>query len=245
MVGVKCPVIATGLLMGKELEYFHKALSNPNRPLLAILGGAKVSDKIHLINNLIDKVDELIIAGGMAFTFKKVVFGVKIGKSIFDKEGAKIVNDIVEKAKKKGVKLHFPIDYKCGDKFSNDANVTIHSDETGGIPDDLEGMDAGPKSIELFKEVINRAKVIVWNGPCGVFEFKKFSVGSEELVNMVCKVTKENNCTTVIGGGDTASLISNLGKGDQVSHLSTGGGASMELLEGKKLPGVEYIPDKK
>ncbi len=242
MVGVNLPQKASGLLMQKELEYFGKALGNPERPFLGILGGAKVADKIQLIENLLDKVNVMIIGGGMAYTFKKIVYGMEIGKSLFDPEGAKIVQGIVEKAKAKGVKLVFPVDYVTGDKFGEDATVGAATDETG-IPAELEGFDCGPKSRELFKETVLSAKTIVWNGPVGVFEFDKFGAGTRAVADAVVEATKRG-ATTIIGGGDTATAAAKYGIEDKVSHVSTGGGASLELLEGKILPGVTALSDK-
>jgi len=242
MVGVNLKR-AAGFLMKKELDYFAKALEQPVRPFLAILGGAKVSDKIKLIENMLTKVDELIIAGGMAFTFKKAVENKKIGKSLFDEGGAKIVHDLVEKAKSKGVKLHFPIDYVTADKFDKNAKVGSASDAEGGIPDDLQGLDIGPESIKMFTEVINRAKTILWNGPVGVFEWEHFENGTKSVMEAVVAATK-NGAVTIIGGGDTASAAAKYGAEEKVSHCSTGGGASLELLEGRTLPGVQALDSK-
>jgi phosphoglycerate kinase len=240
MVGVDLPR-AAGFLVNKELKHFAEILEKPERPFLSILGGAKVSDKIHLINNLLDKVDEMIIGGGMAYTFKKVVYGVEIGKSIFDEGGAKIVKDIVAKAEKNGVKLHFPVDYVTADKFSKDAQVGSATDEEG-IPEGWQGLDVGPKSRAQFREVVLRAKTIVWNGPAGVFEFPAFAEGSKDLLNAVLEATK-NGATSVIGGGDTATLVEQQGAMDKVSHVSTGGGVSLMLLEGQELPAVTALSD--
>lgn len=240
MVGVDLPR-AAGFLVNKELKHFAEILEKPERPFLSILGGAKVSDKIHLINNLLDKVDEMIIGGGMAYTFKKVVYNVEIGKSIFDEGGAKIVKDIVAKAEKNGVKLHFPVDYVTADKFSKDAQVGQATDEEG-IPEGWQGLDVGPKSRELFREVVLRAKTIVWNGPVGVFEFSSFAEGSKDLLSAVLEATK-NGATSVIGGGDTATLVEQQGAMDKVSHVSTGGGVSLMLLEGQELPAVTALSD--
>jgi phosphoglycerate kinase len=242
MVGVNLPRVS-GYLLKKELDYFAKALENPQKPFLAILGGAKVKDKIQIISNLLDKVDEMMIVGGMAFTFKKVVYGVSIGKSLFDEEGAKIVQDLVNKAQKNNVKLHFPVDYVTAPKIDENVETGTATDETG-IPADQMGLDIGPKSIEAFTQVIHRAKVIVWNGPPGVFEVSKFANGSKKLVDAVVQAT-QNGTVTIIGGGDTASLVAQCGAEDKVSHVSTGGGASLELLEGKELPGVTALTDKK
>jgi phosphoglycerate kinase len=243
MVGVELPERAAGFLVSKELTFFAKALESPERPFLAILGGAKVSDKIQLIDNLISKVNILIIGGGMAFTFKKVVDGVKIGESLFDKEGAKIVEGLVEKAKKNNVELVFPVDYVTADKFDKDANTGTASDESG-IPDGWQGLDCGEKSIELYKNAIARAKTILWNGPPGVFEFDKFANGTKQTLAAVVEAASKG-ATVIIGGGDTATVAKKFGAEDKLSHVSTGGGASLELLEGKDLPGVVALSEKK
>jgi len=232
---------AAGLLLNKELRYFSQALNNPPRPFLAILGGAKVADKIQLIENLLDKVDEMVIGGGMAFTFLKVLNNMKIGSSLFDEEGAKIVQQLVEKAKSKNVQLHLPVDFVTGDKFAENANVGS-ADVAGGIPDGSLGLDIGPKSCELFGNVVSRAKIIVWNGPPGVFEFPNFANGTRSLMDAVVAATK-NGCVSIIGGGDTASCCAKWNTESLVSHVSTGGGASLELLEGKNLPGVAALSD--
>jgi len=230
---------AAGFLLKKELTYFSKALDNPKRPFLAILGGAKVADKIQLIENMLDKVDEMIIGGGMAFTFRKIMDNMPIGTSLFDEEGAKIVPKLIEKAKAKNVKLHFPVDFVTADKFAEDAAVGAATVEQG-IPDGWMGLDCGPKSRELFAEVIARAKVVVWNGPAGVFEFDNFAGGTKALMASVVSLTSAGGIT-IIGGGDTATCCSKYNTEDKVSHVSTGGGASLELLEGKLLPGVDAL----
>jgi phosphoglycerate kinase len=242
MVGVNHQQRAAGFLMQTELEYFNKALSSPERPFLAIMGGAKVADKIQLIENLLDKVNIMIIGGGMAYTFKKVVYGMQIGGSLFDPEGAKIVAGLVQKAKDKGVELVFPVDYVTGDKFSADATTGSATDESG-IPDGLEGFDCGPKSRELFTAAILKSKTIIWNGPVGVFEFEIFAEGTKAVAQAVVEATKAG-ATTIIGGGDTATAAKKNKIVDKVSHCSTGGGASLELLEGKNLPGVAALSDK-
>jgi len=239
MVGVELPQRAAGLLMQKELEYFGKALEAPERPFLAILGGAKVADKIQLIENLLDKVDAMIIGGGMAYTFLKVMEDMSIGDSIFDAEGAKIVEGIVEKARQKGVKLVFPSDFVTADKFGADAKTGAATVESG-IPSGWQGLDCGPKSREAFVATVKSAKTIVWNGPVGVFEFEKFVAGTRAVADAVVAATKAG-ATTIIGGGDTATAAADFGIEDQVSHVSTGGGASLELLEGKNLPGVAAL----
>ncbi len=239
MVGVDLPKKAAGFLMEKELNAFAAVLEHPQRPLLAILGGAKIADKIPLITNLIEKADEIIIGGGMAYTFKKVLDGMEIGGSLFDPEGAKIAADLVAKAKARHVKLIFPVDYVCGDAFSADAN-TQAADDASGIPAGWEGLDAGPKSIALYREAILRAKTIIWNGPPGVFEFDKFASATKAMAEAVAEATA-NGATTVVGGGDTATAAKKFGVAGQVSHCSTGGGASLEFLEGKELPGVAAL----
>jgi len=232
---------AAGFLLKKELQYFAKALCNPERPFLAILGGAKVADKIQLIENMLDKVDEMIIGGGMAFTFRKIMNDMKIGTSLYDAEGAKIVNKLVEKAKANNVKLHFPVDFVTANKFAEDAETGEATVESG-IPDGWMGLDCGPKSRELFAEVVGRAKVVVWNGPAGVFEFENFANGTKSIMDAVVALTEKGGCT-IIGGGDTATCAAKYNTEDKVSHVSTGGGASLELLEGKVLPGVAALSD--
>jgi len=242
MVGVELPQKASGFLVKKELEYFAKALESPERPFLAILGGAKVSDKIQLIDNLIPKINSLIICGGMAFTFKKTLEGVKIGNSLFDEAGSKTVGDLVEKAKKHNVKVVLPVDYTTADKFSNDANIGYATD-ADGIPDGWQGLDCGEKSVELYKQAISEAKTILWNGPAGVFEFPNFAKGTKDTLDAVVAAAKAGT-TVIIGGGDTATVAANYGVEDKLSHVSTGGGASLELLEGKDLPGVTALSSK-
>jgi len=242
MVGIGLPTRAAGLLMKKELDYFGKALESPERPFLAILGGAKINDKIQLIDNLLNKVNMLIVGGGMAFTFKKVLNNVNIGKSLFDEDGAKIVEQIVNKAKERNVEIYFPVDYVTGDKFAEDAQVGS-ADDTSGIPDGWMGLDIGSKSCEKFKEVVLRAKTILWNGPMGVFEFPNFAKGTITVGEAVAEATKQG-ATTIIGGGDTATAAEKFKLEDSVSHVSTGGGASLELLEGKVLPGVAALSER-
>lgn len=242
MVGVDLPQKAAGFLMAKELEYFAKALENPTRPFLAILGGAKVSDKIQLIDNLLDKVDILIVGGGMAFTFKKVLNKMAIGDSLFDEDGAQNVQNLIDKAKKNNVEIVLPVDFVTGDKFDEDANTGVALQEEG-IPDHWMGLDAGPKSRELFAATVAKAKTIVWNGPPGVFEFDKFAEGTKSLLNAAVASAEAGNIV-IIGGGDTATVAKKFGVSDKLSHVSTGGGASLELLEGKELPGVVAISEK-
>ncbi|KAH7340258.1 phosphoglycerate kinase [Rhizoctonia solani] len=242
MVGVKLPQRAAGFLMKKELEFFAKALESPERPFLAILGGAKVSDKIQLIENMLDKVNSLIICGGMAFTFKKTLNNVAIGKSLFDQAGSEKVAALLEKAKANNVKVVFPVDYITADKFDKNAETGTATDEEG-IPGEWMGLDAGPKSRELFKQTVLEAKTILWNGPPGVFEFEKFAGGSSSLLEANIEAAKKG-ATVIVGGGDTATVVAQAGKENELSHVSTGGGASLELLEGKTLPGVAELSEK-
>jgi phosphoglycerate kinase len=239
MVGVSLPDKAAGFLMEAELKAFAAVIASPRRPLLAILGGAKIADKIPLIRNLIDKADEIIIGGGMAYTFKKVLNGMEIGESLFDPEGAKIVAELMEKAKARGVSIILPVDYVCADKFDPNA-ATRPADDSTGIPKGWMGLDAGPRSIVLYSEAILRAKTIVWNGPSGVFEFEKFAASTRAMADAIAEVTALG-ATTVVGGGDTATAARKFKVADKVTHCSTGGGASLEYLEGKVLPGVAFL----
>ncbi|POS84749.1 phosphoglycerate kinase [Erysiphe pulchra] len=242
MVGVDLPTKASGFLMKKELEYFAKVLESPKRPFLAILGGAKVSDKIQLIDNLLGKVNSLIICGGMAFTFKKTLEGVKIGNSLFDEAGSKTVGDLVEKAKKNNVEIVLPVDYITADNFAKDAKTGTATDEEG-IPDGWMGLDCGLKSIELYKSAIDKASTILWNGPPGVFEFDAFANGTKKTLDAAV-IAAQNGKIVIIGGGDTATVAAKYKVEDKLSHVSTGGGASLELLEGKELPGVSALSSK-
>jgi phosphoglycerate kinase len=239
MVGVTLPIKAAGFLMEAELKAFAKVLETPDRPLLAILGGAKIADKIPLIKNLLDKADKIIIGGGMAYTFHKVLRGTPIGASLYDPEGAKIVEELVAKAAARNVELIFPIDFLCADKFAPDAN-TQPGDLATGIPDGWEGLDAGPKSIELYRQAILSSKTIIWNGPAGVFEFEKFAGATKAMADAIAEATAAG-ATTIVGGGDTATAAKKFGVAKKVTHCSTGGGASLEYLEGKALPGVVFL----
>ena len=239
MVGVSLPQKAAGFLMEAELKAFAAVIESPRRPLLAILGGAKIADKIPLIRNLIDKADEIIIGGGMAYTFKKVLNGMEIGESLFDPEGAKIVAELVEKAKAGGVAIILPLDYVCADRFDPNA-ATRPADDSTGIPKGWMGLDAGPKSIARYRESILRAKTIVWNGPPGVFEFDKFAASTKAMAEAIAEVTGQG-ATSVVGGGDSATAARKFNVADRVTHCSTGGGASLEYLEGKVLPGVAFL----
>ena len=226
-----------GYLIQTELEYLGEAVANPKRPMVAILGGAKISDKIKVINNLLDKVDSLIIGGGMAYTFLKAG-GAEIGTSLLEEEKMDYALEMVDKAKEKGVKLLLPIDNICGDAFSADAKAVVTDDQN--IPAGFMGMDIGPKSIEIFKQELEKAKTVVWNGPMGVFEFEKFAAGTLAIAATLAEI----DATTIIGGGDSAAAVNQLGYGDKMSHISTGGGASLEFLEGKILPGIDACDNK-
>jgi len=242
MTGVALPQRAAGYLMNKELQAFSAVLESPKRPLLAILGGAKVADKIQLINNLLDKADTIIIGGGMAFTFKKVINGMSIGNSLFDEEGAKLVPELMKKAADKGKTILLPVDYVTADKFAPDAAVGA-ADDASGIADGWMGLDCGPKSNEIFTQAILASKTIIWNGPAGVFEFEAFEKGTKTMSDAIVEATKLG-ATTVIGGGDTATAAKKYGADKKVTHTSTGGGASLEYLEGKVLPGVAALSEK-
>ncbi|MBU3203978.1 phosphoglycerate kinase [Clostridium algidicarnis] len=226
-----------GYLIQKELKFLGGAIENPERPFVAILGGAKVSDKINVINNLLDKVDTLIIGGGMAFTFLKAM-GYEIGTSLLEADKVDYAKEMMEKAKEKNVKLLIPVDNVIADKFSKDATPIITKDEN--ITEGYMGLDIGPKTSKLFSDEIKMAKTVIWNGPMGVFEFENFAKGTVE----VAKAMAESNAVTIIGGGDSAAAVNILGFGDKMTHISTGGGASLEFLEGKELPGIVALSDK-
>ncbi len=226
----------SGFLIEKEVKFLGDAVSNPERPFVAIMGGAKVADKILVIENLLEKVDSLIIGGGMMFTFFKAM-GLEIGKSILDEEHVEVASKLIEKAKTKGVNLLLPVDTVCASEFNNDAETRTVDRED--IPVDMMGMDIGPKSIELFAECIKEAKTVVWNGPMGVFEMSNFALGTKA----VAQALADSSCTSIIGGGDSAAAIEQFGFADKVTHISTGGGASLEFLEGKNLPGIAVIQD--
>ncbi|KAJ3357597.1 phosphoglycerate kinase [Allomyces javanicus] len=242
MVGVDLPVRAAGFLMKKELDFFAKALESPDRPFLAILGGAKVSDKIQLIDNLLDKVNVMIVGGGMVFTFKKVLQGMAIGNSLYDAPGAELVEKLVQKAEANGVKIVFPVDYVAANKFAADAETQVVTDEDG-IPEGWMGLDCGPESAKLFAATIAEAKTVLWNGPAGVFEFESFAHCTKTMVDALVSATAEGT-VSIVGGGDSATAAAKFGADEKLSHISTGGGASLELLEGKDLPGVVALSDK-
>ena len=225
-----------GYLMEKEIKFLGQAVENPVRPFVAIMGGAKVSDKINVINNLLDKVDTLIIGGGMAYTFAKAQ-GKEIGNSLCEEDKLDYALEMIKKAEEKGVKLLLPIDNVIGKEFSNDTERKVVETIEAG----WSGFDIGPKTIELFKEALKGAKTVVWNGPMGVFEFSNFAEGTLEICRAVAELS---DATTVIGGGDSVNAVKRLGFADKMTHISTGGGASLEFLEGKELPGVAAADNK-
>jgi phosphoglycerate kinase len=232
------PAVA-GLLMEKEITYLGKALEAPEKPFVAIIGGSKISGKIDVIDNLLDKVDTLVVVGGMAYTFQRAL-GVTTGKSLVEEDKIDMAKAALEKAKAKGVNLLLPVDNILADNFAADAK-TQPWDTSKNFPPDWQGLDIGPKSIKAIEEVVSTARTIVWNGPAGVFEFPRFAVGT----NAIAKAVAANKAAiSIIGGGDSVSAINQAGVADQITHISTGGGASLEFLEGKKLPGVEALTNK-
>ena len=227
----------SGFLIEKELKFLGNAVNNPERPFVAILGGAKVSDKIGVIDSLLEKVDTLMIGGGMAYTFFKAQ-GYEVGNSICEMDKLDLAKNAMEKAKQKGVKLMLPVDTKVGKEFKEDTeSKTVKWTE---IPADWEGFDIGAETIKMFSDELRKAKTVVWNGPLGLFEFEQFAIGTNEIA----KVLSEIDATTIIGGGDSAAAVKKAGLEDKMTHISTGGGASLEFLEGKKLPGIECLMDK-
>lgn len=227
----------SGFLIEKEVKFLGDALENPARPFAAIMGGAKVGDKIPVIRNLLKKVDTLIIGGGMAYTFFKAQ-GYEIGTSILDKDNIELAKELIAEAADAGVKLLLPIDAVCAKEFKNDTEFGVYDKES--MPADMMGMDIGPKTVELFTEALKAAKTVVWNGPMGVFEMKNFEVGTRRIAEALA----ESDAVTVIGGGDSAAACEQFGLKEKMTHISTGGGASLEFLEGKLLPGVAVIQDK-
>ncbi|MED4016564.1 phosphoglycerate kinase [Sutcliffiella cohnii] len=232
------PVAVSGLLMEKELDVLGKALSHPDRPFTAIIGGAKVKDKIGVIDNLLDKVDNLIIGGGLAYTFIKAQ-GHDVGKSLLEEDKIDLAKSFMEKAKKNDVNFYMPVDVVVADDFSNDANTKIVPIDE--IPSDWEGLDAGPKSREIYAEVIKNSKLVIWNGPMGVFELENFAGGTKAVAEALAQ---SQDTYSVIGGGDSAAAVEKFNLADKMSHISTGGGASLEFMEGKALPGVVALNDK-
>lgn len=227
----------SGFLIDREVAYLGEAIDEPKRPLLAIMGGAKVGDKIALIENLLKKVDTLIIGGGMSYTFLKAK-GYEIGRSLLDIDSVYLAKSIMEKAKEKNVKFILPVDIVCAKEFDNNAERGIYAADD--IPDDMMGMDMGPESVKLFEEPVKSAGTIVWNGPIGVFEMENFSKGTRAVAEMLA----ESKALTVIGGGDSAAAVNSFGLAEKMDHISTGGGASMEYLEGKILPGIAVLEEK-
>ena len=227
----------SGLLVAKELQIMGGALENPKRPFVAVLGGAKVSDKIGVINNLLDKADTIIIGGGMAYTFAKAQGG-EIGKSLCESDKLDYALDMIEKAKKNGVKLLLPTDTLAATEFAPDAESRVAP--TGAIPADMEGMDIGPDTTAAFCEAVKGAGTVVWNGPMGVFEFERFAQGTRAMAQALA----DSGAVTIVGGGDSAAAVEQMGFADKITHISTGGGASLEFLEGIELPGVACLLDK-
>ncbi len=227
----------SGFLIEKEVEFLGNAVENPQRPFVAIMGGAKVGDKIPVIENLLKKVDTLIIGGGMAYTFFKAM-GLEIGTSILDEENIDLAKQLLEKAKELSVELLLPIDVVASKEFSNESEIAVFDREN--IPADMMGLDIGPKTVKLFSDAIEKAKTVVWNGPVGVFEMSNFAGGTKAIAETLAKI----EATTVIGGGDSAAAVEMFGLADKMTHISTGGGASLEFLEGKELPGIAVILEK-
>lgn len=227
----------SGFLIEKEVKFLGSAVENPERPFVAIMGGAKVGDKIPVIENLLQKVDTLIIGGGMAYTFFKSM-GLEIGKSILDTDNIDLAKKLMEKAEAQGVKMLIPVDTVCATEFSNDAETKIC--DRDAIPADMEGLDIGPKTVELYREALKDAKTVVWNGPMGVFEMPNFAKGTKAIAEILA----DSDAITIIGGGDSAAAAEQFGLADKMTHISTGGGASLEFLEGKVLPGIAVIEDK-
>ncbi len=227
----------SGFLIEKELKFLGEAVNDPQRPFAAIMGGAKVKDKIPVITNLLDKVDILIVGGGMAYTFFKSQ-GYSIGKSLLDEEGLELAGEILEKASEKGVKFMLPVDVIAADEFDNDSPHAAY--DVDEIPEDRMGLDIGPETIKLYTDTLKTTKTVVWNGPMGVFEMDNFAVGTKAIAECLAEI----DATTVIGGGDSAAAVAKFGLADKMTHISTGGGASLEFLEGKELPGIAIIDEK-
>lgn len=227
----------SGFLIEKEVKFLGSAVENPKRPFVAIMGGAKVGDKIPVIENLLTKVDALIIGGGMSYTFYKAM-GLEIGISILDSDNVELAKSLIEKAEKLGVKLLLPIDIVCAKEFDNNSESKVFNKES--IPSDYMGLDIGPETIELYREALSKAATVVWNGPMGVFEMDNFAKGTRAVAQILADI----DAITIIGGGDSAAAVEKFGLADRMSHISTGGGASLEFLEGKVLPGIDVICDK-
>ena len=229
---------ACGFLIEKELREIGGALNNPERPFVAILGGKKVSDKIGVINNLMEKVDTLIIGGAMAYTFYKAM-GLEIGDTIFEEDKLDLAKELMAKAEEKGVKFMLPVDNKVGREFKEDTESKVVPRD--GFEPGWQGFDIGPATIEMYKEELRKAKTVLWNGPLGLFEFEQFATGTNEIAKCLAELT---DCKTIIGGGDSAAAVNKAGLADKMTHISTGGGASLEYIEGKALPGIECLPEK-
>jgi 3-phosphoglycerate kinase len=227
----------SGFLIEKEVKFLGQALENPERPFVAIMGGAKVGDKIPVIENLLKKVDTLIVGGGMSYTFFKAM-GLEIGTSILDEESIGLASELMEKAKAAGVELLIPVDSVCAKEFNNDSEKAVF--DRDAIPADMMGMDIGPKTVEMYCDVLSKAKTIVWNGPAGVFEMPNFAEGTKAIAQTLA----DSDAITVIGGGDSAAAVEQFGLAGEMTHISTGGGASLEFLEGKELPGIACLEDK-
>jgi len=230
-------ICAAGFLLEKEIQYLGNAIANPERPFVAILGGAKISGKIDVLNNLMDKVDTIIVGGGMVYTFSRAM-GIPVGDSLVEEDRIEMAGEILEKVKSSGVNFLLPVDHVIADKFSADANIQITDGQA--IPDGWMALDIGPKSIKLFADAVATAKTVVWNGPMGCFEMEPFAKGTMELA----KAIADADCVSIIGGGDSVSAINKSGLADKMTHISTGGGASLEFLEGKELPGIAALTDK-
>jgi phosphoglycerate kinase len=236
-IALYIPAVA-GFLLEKELDVLGKALSNPDRPFTAIIGGAKVKDKIGVIDHLLDKVDNLIIGGGLAYTFIKAQ-GYEIGESLLEEDKMALALEFLEKAEKKGVNFYMPVDVVIANEFSKDANAKVA--DINEIPSDWQGLDIGPKTVEIYRQVIQQSKLAIWNGPMGVFEFDSFANGTRSVAEALAQA---EDTYTVIGGGDSAAAVEKFGYAEDMSHISTGGGASLEFMEGKQLPGVVALNDK-
>jgi phosphoglycerate kinase len=228
-----------GYLIEKELQYLQNAIENPQRPLAAIIGGSKVSSKIGVIEKLLEKCDTLLLGGGMIFTFYKAR-GLNVGKSLVEEDKLELAKSLEAKAKERNVQLLLPTDVVVADKFAADANSQIVSVEN--IPDGWMGLDIGPNAVKVFQDALAQCKTVIWNGPMGVFEFDKFAVGTEAIARTLAELTKQGT-TTIIGGGDSVAAVEKVGVAEQMSHISTGGGASLELLEGKELPGITALDE--
>ena len=227
----------SGFLIEKELEFLGNAVENPERPFAAVMGGAKVADKIPVIENLLKKVDTLVIGGGMAYTFLKAK-GCEIGNSILDAESVGLAGELLDKAEKAGVRMLLPVDVVCAREFSNEGLAGVYPAD--GIPADLQGLDIGPKTRALYREELLRARTVIWNGPMGVFEMKNYENGTKAIAETLA----ESSAVTIIGGGDSAAACAKFGLADRMTHISTGGGASLEFLEGKELPGIACLEEK-